>query len=89
MRARNEEGAGLVEYMLLVVLIAVVALIAIVFAGSEVSEMWSQTGSSLDTARAPAQLVVALPGTAQGLCQNGGGPPAFTGVTAPPPAANC
>ncbi len=88
MRARSEEGAGLVEYMLLVVLIAVVALIAIVFAGDEVSEMWSQTGSSLDTARAPAQLVVAVPGTAEGLCQNGGGPPSFTG-TAPPPAANC
>ncbi|MFQ5968264.1 MAG: Flp family type IVb pilin [Acidimicrobiia bacterium] len=42
------EGASLAEYMLLVVLIAIVALIALQFAGAQNSEMWSDIGSSLN-----------------------------------------
>ncbi|MFQ5966453.1 MAG: Flp family type IVb pilin [Acidimicrobiia bacterium] len=49
-RAHCEDGASLIEYMLLVVLIAIVALLAVVFTGEEVSELWSETGSGLDTA---------------------------------------
>ena len=42
-----DRGASLVEYMLLVVLIGVVALIAIQFAGDQNSELWSEVGSAL------------------------------------------
>ena len=41
-------GASLVEYMLLVVLIAIVALIALQFAGAQNSELWSEVGSALN-----------------------------------------
>lgn len=44
----SASGASLVEYMLLVVLIAIVALIALQFAGAQNSEMWSDIGSALD-----------------------------------------
>ena len=44
---RNDEGASLVEYALLVVLIAIVALIAIAFAGEQVSDVFSEIGSEL------------------------------------------
>ena len=43
----DEEGASLVEYALLVALIAVVAIVAITVVGNEVSENFSQIGSSL------------------------------------------
>ena len=43
----DEEGASLVEYALLVALIAVVAIVAITVVGQEVSENFSQIGSSL------------------------------------------
>ncbi len=45
---QEEKGATMVEYSLLVVLIAIVALIAVQLAGSEVSETFSEIGSSLD-----------------------------------------
>lgn len=48
-RAKSQRGAALVEWGLLVVLIAVVALIAVSFAGSQNSAMWSEVASSLDT----------------------------------------
>lgn len=44
---REERGASLVEYALLVVLIAIVAIVAIRFAGETVSETFSQIGSEL------------------------------------------
>jgi pilus assembly protein Flp/PilA len=44
----EEEGASLVEYALLVALIAVVAIIAITFVGDQVSENFSEIGSGLD-----------------------------------------
>ena len=44
---REERGASMVEYALLVVLIAIVALVAVQFAGTQVSETFSEIGSSL------------------------------------------
>jgi len=43
----SDEGASLVEYALLVVLIAIVAIIAITFAGNEVTSTFEEIGSSL------------------------------------------
>ncbi|MFQ5967912.1 MAG: Flp family type IVb pilin [Acidimicrobiia bacterium] len=43
----REEGATLVEYALLVVLIAIVALLAISFAGEQVSQTFSDIGDEL------------------------------------------
>ena len=45
---KDEKGASMVEYALLVVLIAIVALIAVSLAGNEVSETFSEIGSALD-----------------------------------------
>jgi pilus assembly protein Flp/PilA len=45
--ARDERGASLVEYALLVALIAVVCIIAITFVGSKASTKFSNVGSSL------------------------------------------
>ena len=46
----SERGASMVEYALLVVLIAIVALVAVSFAGEQVSETFSEIGSGLDQA---------------------------------------
>ena len=43
----EEKGASMVEYALLVVLIAIVALVAVQIAGTEVSETFSEIGSGL------------------------------------------
>lgn len=43
----DEKGASMVEYALLVVLIAIVALIAVRLAGSEVSQTFSDIASGL------------------------------------------
>ena len=43
----EEKGASMVEYALLVVLIAIVALVAVQIAGREVSETFSEIGSGL------------------------------------------
>jgi Flp pilus assembly pilin Flp len=45
---KDEKGASMVEYALLVVLIAIVALVAVQIAGSEVSETFSEISSGLD-----------------------------------------
>jgi Flp pilus assembly pilin Flp len=45
--AQSDRGASMVEYALLVTLIAIVALVAIQFTGTEVSEMYSEIGSGL------------------------------------------
>ena len=60
-RVRSEEGASLIEYMLLVVLIAIIALIAIVFTGEEASDLWSEVGSGLDTAGVTQVTVTTQP----------------------------
>ena len=44
---RSERGASLVEYALLVALIAVVCIVAITVLGHKVSTKFSTTGSSL------------------------------------------
>lgn len=46
---RDEEGASLVEYALLVALIAVVCILAITFLGREASEKFSYVGSTIDS----------------------------------------
>lgn len=43
----EDRGASLVEYALLVVLIAIIALLAVKFAGKKVSSVFSQVGDSL------------------------------------------
>jgi pilus assembly protein Flp/PilA len=44
---RSERGASLVEYALLVSLIAVVCLLAVSFVGSSASKKFSKVGSSI------------------------------------------
>jgi Flp pilus assembly pilin Flp len=44
---KNEKGASMVEYALLVVLIAIVALTAVAFMGEEVSGLFSEIDSGL------------------------------------------
>ncbi len=50
---RSERGASLIEWAMLVVLIAIVALIALKFVGAQNSDMWSEIGqfTSLAAAR--------------------------------------
>jgi Flp pilus assembly pilin Flp len=46
-RIGDDEGASMVEYALLVVLIAIIALLAIRLAGNQVSSAFSEIGSGL------------------------------------------
>jgi Flp pilus assembly pilin Flp len=48
-RIQSERAAGLVEWGLLVILIAVVALVAVQFAGDQNSVLWSEIASSVET----------------------------------------
>ena len=43
----DDRGASMVEYALLVVLIAIIAIVAIKFAGSQVSSTFSEVAQSL------------------------------------------
>jgi len=45
---KDERGASMVEYALLVVLIAIIAILAITFAGDQVSDTFSEIGSALN-----------------------------------------
>jgi len=47
---RSSKGAALVEWGILVALIAIVALIAVGFTGEQNSQLWSQIGQSLANA---------------------------------------
>ena len=47
-RLRPDDGATLVEYALLVVLIAILALVAISFTGAQVSDTFSEIGGVMD-----------------------------------------
>lgn len=47
-RVKDERGASLVEYALLLALIAVVCIVAITFIGEKADESFSSAGSSLD-----------------------------------------
>ena len=44
---KNEEGASMVEYALLVVLIAIIAIVAVSIAGQNVSKAFSTIAGSL------------------------------------------
>jgi len=48
----SDEGASMVEYALLVVLIAIVALVAVRVAGTEVSETFAEVSAGLENAPA-------------------------------------
>ena len=50
--ANNERGAALVEYALLLALIAVVCIIALQFLGEEAAEKFSDVGNSISSAGA-------------------------------------
>lgn len=50
--SESDRGASMVEYSLLVVLIALVALIALQLAGDEVSDSYSDIASNLEWANA-------------------------------------
>lgn len=43
---RSDRGASMVEYGLLVVLIALIAILAVAFAGTETSTLWSEIASA-------------------------------------------
>lgn len=43
----DDRGASMVEYALLVILIAIVALVGVQLAGTELSETYSEIGSGL------------------------------------------
>jgi Flp pilus assembly pilin Flp len=47
MRARDEEGASMVEYALLLVLIAVISFVAVQVIGTEVSTAFSSGASAV------------------------------------------
>ncbi len=46
---QDEEGASMVEYALLVALIAVVVIAAALFLGEEISEKFSEVGDTLES----------------------------------------
>jgi len=48
--ARDERGANLVEYILLVSLIAIVVIVAVAFLGGRVGEKYSEQGSAVESA---------------------------------------
>jgi pilus assembly protein Flp/PilA len=43
----REDGQGLVEYALILVLIAIVAIVALIFLGGQVSSILSDVGNSV------------------------------------------
>ncbi len=47
---KDEKGASMVEYALLVVLIAIVALVAVSLAGDEISSVFSEIADELGSA---------------------------------------
>jgi pilus assembly protein Flp/PilA len=49
----DEEGQGLAEYALILALIAIVAIAALIFMGSQVSDKMSVIGSTLDNYTTP------------------------------------
>ena len=44
---RDEEGQGLAEYALILALIAIVAILALIFLGSQISSILSTVGESV------------------------------------------
>ena len=48
---RDERGQGLAEYALILALIAIAAIVALIFMGSQISDKLSVIGSTLDSVR--------------------------------------
>ncbi len=48
-RHREEDGQGLAEYALILALIAIVAIFALIYLGSQISDKMSIIGSTLDS----------------------------------------
>jgi Flp pilus assembly pilin Flp len=48
--ARDERGANLIEYLLLLSLIAIAVMAAVVYLGSQLSPKFNQAGSTLSSA---------------------------------------
>jgi pilus assembly protein Flp/PilA len=46
---RDEEGQGLAEYALILALIAVIAILSLIFLGSQISDKLSIVGSTLNS----------------------------------------
>ena len=46
---KEEEGQGLVEYALIIVLIAVVVIIALTLVGTRIRDVFSEIATELDT----------------------------------------
>jgi pilus assembly protein Flp/PilA len=46
-RIRSDEGQGLAEYALILALIAIVAILALIFLGSQISSQLSTVGNSI------------------------------------------
>ena len=44
---RDEEGQGLAEYALILALIAIVAILALIFLGGQISSILNQVGTSV------------------------------------------
>jgi len=44
---RDEEGQGLAEYALILALIAIVAILALIFLGTQISEILNTVGTSV------------------------------------------
>ncbi len=49
----HEEGQTLVEYALIIVLFALIALVGLALLGSDVSSLWSKIGSRIVAVNAP------------------------------------
>jgi pilus assembly protein Flp/PilA len=47
MRVNNEQGQGLAEYALILALIAVLAIVALIFLGGQISDKLSVVGNAL------------------------------------------
>ena len=50
LRRRGDRAASLVEYALLIALIAIVCIVAVIFFGEETSESFSSTSKSIEEA---------------------------------------
>jgi pilus assembly protein Flp/PilA len=46
---RTDEGQGLAEYALILALIAVVAIVAMIYLGSQISDKFSFVGSTIES----------------------------------------
>ena len=96
-RSRGERGAAMIEYALLVVLIAVVAVVGVAFLGTSVSNLFTHANSCLSTTgdtstqSGTSQLSIA---NSQMSSQLGGGNQLSTGQrinsgSTPPDATAC